>query len=146
MNVEKIDISVIIPMYNAEKYISETMHSILFQQPHDFIFEIIVVNDCSTDKSLQIVSEINDNRIKIIDLKKNVGLSEARNAGIKKAKGTWLEFVDSDDKICSDLFKIFEASLDKEHNVFLFSVIHEFKNHHLQQEVIKIREAFHILV
>lgn len=137
---DKIDITVIIPMYNAEKYISETIHSVLSQQQHNFIFEIIVVNDCSTDESLQIVRKINDNRIRIIDLEKNVGLSEARNTGIRNANGKWIEFLDSDDKICSDLFKKFERTLDEEHNVFMFSVIHEFKNYNLIQKITKIRD------
>ena len=137
---DKIDITVIIPMYNAEKYISETIHSVLSQQQHNFIFEIIVVNDCSTDESLQIVRKINDNRIRIIDLEKNVGLSEARNTGIRNANGKWIEFLDSDDKICSDLFKKFETTLDEEHNVFMFSVIHEFKNYNLIQKITKIRD------
>lgn len=89
-------ISFIIPMYNVEEYIEECIYSILFQSINDF--EIIIINDGSTDNSLKKVELIKDNRIKVIT-QKNKGLSAARNVGIKVAKGEYIAFVDSDDFI-----------------------------------------------
>ncbi|HEY6143548.1 MAG TPA: glycosyltransferase family 2 protein [Flavobacterium sp.] len=90
--------SIIIPVYNVEKYLNQCINSILNQ---DFnFFEIILVNDGSTDSSLQICMNYQnaDRRVKVID-KKNGGASSARNEGIKKANGEYIIFVDSDDYI-----------------------------------------------
>ena len=76
-------ISVVIPLYNKEKSITDTIRSVLDQTYKDF--ELIIVNDGSTDNSLNFVSLINDSRIVIID-KTNGGVSSARNKGIMSAK------------------------------------------------------------
>ena len=86
--------TVVIPMYNKELSIKNTVQSTLFQTFTDF--EILIVNDGSTDSSLQIVKEIQDPRIRIID-KPNEGVSSARNRGIKEAKSDWIAFLDADD-------------------------------------------------
>lgn len=88
--------SIIIPVYNVEKYLSFCMESIIHQTLKDI--EIICVNDGSTDSSLSILEEYGklDDRIKIID-KHNGGLSSARNAGLDEAEGEYILFVDSDD-------------------------------------------------
>lgn len=95
-------VSVIIPVYNLYNYISKCINSIISQTHKDL--EIIIVNDGSTDNS---ISEINklastDNRIIIID-KKNEGVSIARNAGIERATGKYIMFVDGDDWIDTDM-------------------------------------------
>ena len=92
-------ISVIIPVFNTEKYISNCIKSIIGQTLKDI--EIICVNDCSTDNSLAILQKFakKDNRIKIIDLKENKGVSNARNIGIDIARGEYIYFIDSDDWI-----------------------------------------------
>lgn len=89
-------ISVIIPVYNAEKYLKECLDSVLNQSLKEL--EIICVNDGSTDNSLNILKQYSekDNRVTVID-KKNGGVSSARNAGIEIAKGEYIAFVDSDD-------------------------------------------------
>jgi GT2 family glycosyltransferase len=87
-------ISVIIPLYNKEKSISATINSILSQTFQNF--EIVVVNDGSTDKSLGIVSAIIDSRINIIN-QENRGVSSARNNGIKHAKYNYIALLDGDD-------------------------------------------------
>lgn len=87
-------ISIIIPLYNKEKYIKRTLLSVLSQKFHKF--ELIIVDDGSTDKSLSIVSAINDYRINIIK-KNNSGVSAARNMGIKMAKYSYIAFLDADD-------------------------------------------------
>ena len=92
-------ISVVIPMYNAEKTILNVLDSVQNQTflPH----EIVIVNDGSTDRSLQIVQKYKEENkkipIQLID-KKNGGVSTARNAGIKAASGDWIALLDSDDE------------------------------------------------
>lgn len=89
--------SVIIPLYNKESYILETVKSVLQQSRKDF--EIIVIDDCSTDKSLTVVRELakTEKSIKIYQHQKNKGLSATRNTGISHAKGTIVTFLDADD-------------------------------------------------
>ena len=86
--------SVVIPLYNKEKSIFSTVQSVLNQSYKNF--ELIIVNDGSTDNSLNIVKNLNDERIKIID-KPNGGVSSARNAGIINAHNEYIAFLDGDD-------------------------------------------------
>ncbi len=94
-------ISVIVPVYNTQKFIDRCLKSIIRQTFKNF--EIIIINDGSTDKSLDICKSysLNDDRIRIFT-KENGGLASARNAGIDKARGKYLKFVDSDDEITDD--------------------------------------------
>lgn len=89
--------SVIIPVYNVEKYIEKCIDSILNQSYKDY--EIIIINDGSTDGSENILKKYNNNKKITIITQENQGLSAARNAGIKKAKGDYIVLVDSDDYI-----------------------------------------------
>lgn len=101
-------LSVIVPVYNVEGYLIDCIKSILNQSFQDF--ELILVNDGSTDNSLQICKlyqEV-DKRIKVFD-KSNGGVSTARNRGIKEATGEWVYFVDADDTLCEGLFTILET-------------------------------------
>ena len=93
-------ISVILNVYNCEKYIKKCLDSIVNQTYKDI--EIIIVNDGSKDNTLKIIKEYKDKRIRIINNKKNMGLSLSRNVGIDNAKGDYLFFVDSDDYIEKD--------------------------------------------
>lgn len=87
-------ISVIIPLYNKENSIEKTIYSVLEQTYENF--EVIVVNDGSTDNSLDIIKSIKSDKIRIIT-QKNSGVSAARNRGIDEAKGDWIVFLDADD-------------------------------------------------
>ncbi len=87
-------ISVVIPLFNKEDYIKDTVSSVLAQTFIDF--ELIIINDGSTDQSLKIISEINDQRIRIID-QKNRGVAAARNNGIKQSFCDYVAFLDADD-------------------------------------------------
>ena len=100
----KIKISVIVPAYNVEKYIEKTLRSIMEQSLKDI--EIIVINDGSKDNTLSIIRKLmlEDTRIVLID-KKNGGVSQARNDGIKKARGEYISFIDGDDWIEKDCFE-----------------------------------------
>lgn len=91
-------ISVIVPVYNVEKYIDKCMMSLLRQ--HYLDMEIIVVDDKSTDCSLSIAREYEKyNNVKVISKDKNSGLSDSRNTGIKEARGKYIMFLDSDDYV-----------------------------------------------
>ena len=104
-----VKISIIVPIYNAEKYIERCVKSIYEQTFTDY--EIILVNDGSTDNSLKICQNLaeNDPRIHVVD-KENGGAGSARNAGIKVAKGEYLAFPDADDwfdkEMYSDLYEL----------------------------------------
>ncbi|WP_201625785.1 glycosyltransferase family 2 protein [Psychrobacter immobilis] len=86
--------TVIIPLYNKELSIQATIQSVLDQTYQSF--EIVVINDGSTDSSAKIVEEINDDRIRLIH-QENQGVSAARNCGIKAANSEWIAFLDGDD-------------------------------------------------
>ena len=97
-------ISVIIPVYNVEKYLPRCLESIICQAYENI--EIIIVNDGSTDNSENICQNYmkRDNRIKLIN-QKNSGAAVARNIGIDYANGEYIGFVDSDDIVCSDMYE-----------------------------------------
>lgn len=89
--------SIIISAYNIEDYIQRAMKSVLKQTFTDY--ELIVINDCSKDNTLEKIKEIEDKRIIIINNKENVGLGEVRNIGISKAKGEYIVHLDGDDAL-----------------------------------------------
>lgn len=90
-------VSIITPAYNAAEYIAETIESVLAQTYPKW--EMLIVNDCSKDKTAEIVQSYaaKDNRIKLINLKQNSGAAAARNTAIQNAKGRYIAFLDSDD-------------------------------------------------
>ena len=91
-------VSVITACYNSENYILETISSVLNQTYQNW--ELILVDDCSTDNTISIVKEFirADKRIKLLQLTKNSGAAVARNTAIREANGTFIAFLDSDDK------------------------------------------------
>lgn len=98
-------VSVIVPVYNVEQYLDECLNSIR-QQTYKNI-EIIVVEDCSTDNSLNTLTKhLEDPRVKLIQHEKNSGLSAARNTGIDTAKGNYIIFIDSDDLVHLSLIEL----------------------------------------
>ncbi len=112
-------VSVIVPAYNAEKYLGRCLDSILAQEQKDF--EVIVINDGSTDGTAQVCDEYaaKDSRIKAFH-KENGGASSARNAGLEKAQGKWITFIDSDDRI-EGLF--FPKVLDDQFDVYMQDLV-----------------------
>ncbi len=110
-------VSVIIPMYNVEKYISETLNSIFGQTLKDF--EIIVVNDCSTDNSAKVVESFIPKfggRLKLIHTKTNRGCAGIpRNKGLEFSRGKYIYFMDSDDVISTGTLELFYQTAEKYH-------------------------------
>lgn len=92
-------VSLIVPIYNTEKYLKKCITSLVEQTLDDI--EIILINDGSTDNSEKIVKSFKDKRIKYIS-KNNEGIGKTRNLGIEKATAEYLAFVDSDDYLCKD--------------------------------------------
>lgn len=106
----QVKVSIIIPVYNVEQYISQCLDSLINQTLQEI--EIICINDGSKDNSLNILKDYadKDSRIKIIN-KKNEGLSCARNDGLKAASGEYIGYVDSDDWVAEDFYeKLFIAA------------------------------------
>ena len=104
-------ISVIIPVYNAGQYLHACVDSVLAQSMKDF--ELILVDDGSTDNSREICEEaaVSDDRVRVFS-KENGGVSSARNMGIRQAQGTWITFVDADDTVAPDYLQILCAAAD----------------------------------
>lgn len=104
------EVSVVIPVYNVEQYLKKCLDSLINQTFGDI--EIICINDCSKDRSLEILKDYasKDSRIKIIELSENQGVSIARNRGINDAKGNYILFLDPDDWL---EFETIEDTLNK---------------------------------
>lgn len=88
-------VTIIMPSYNASKYIQTSINSIQNQTYSNW--ELIVVDDCSTDNTIEIVKEFNDSRIRLYVNEKNSGAAISRNKALREAKGKWIAFLDSDD-------------------------------------------------
>ena len=106
-------VSVIIPVYNVEQYLRQCLDSVISQTFKDI--EIIIVNDCSPDNSLEIIREYQqkDDRIVLVDLKQNVGLGFARNEGMKVATCKYITFIDSDDWVRNDYVEVLYNTIEK---------------------------------
>lgn len=99
-------ISVIIPLYNKEQIIEKCVQSVLSQDYNDF--EVVIVNDGSTDRSAEIVKGIGDTRIRFIE-QENGGPSKARNTGVLNSKGEWIVFLDADDEFMPGALRYYES-------------------------------------
>lgn len=118
------DLSIIIPAYNSEKYISKCLNSI-FNQHTKFNYEVIVINDGSTDNTLNILNSYKHNNNLIIITQKNSGISEARNKGLEVSSGQYIMFVDADDLLESNsidllLSEALENNIDIVEGNYLF--------------------------
>lgn len=129
-----MEISIIVPVYNVEKYICKCIDSILNQTFTDF--ELILIDDGSTDKSGKICDEYKkkDSRIKVIH-KKNEGLSSARNIGLDIAQGKYIGFVDSDDYINCEMYSILYKNIikhDSDIAICAFRKVNKYFNEHVE--------------
>lgn len=112
--LENQKVSVLMPVYNAEMFLAESISSILNQTFTNF--ELIIIDDGSTDNSLSIIKSFNDDRIKLVTLEKNKGIVAALNIGIEMAKGIYLARMDADDIAFTDKLekqvKFLEQNID----------------------------------
>ncbi len=115
--------SVIIPVYNKEKYAQAAVKSVLNQTFTDF--ELIIVNDCSTDNSRKEVSKIISEQIKTIEHLENKGLSASRNTGIKNATGNFIAFLDADDEWKPDFLATIKSLISTFPEAQLFATNYE---------------------
>ncbi|MBR3252631.1 glycosyltransferase family 2 protein [Candidatus Saccharibacteria bacterium] len=88
-------VSIVMPAYNAEKFIDDTIHSVLGQSYENW--ELIIVDDASTDKTLEVVRQFGCDKIRVITCKRNGGAMSATNRGIRAARGKYLAFIDAND-------------------------------------------------
>ena len=114
-------VSIITPAFNSEKYISETINSVLNQTYKNW--ELLIVDDCSTDKTFEIAKNfsLNDNRVKAYQLKYNTGPGFARNFATKIVKGNYIAFLDADDLWKPEKLEKQLAFLQKNNLPFTFS-------------------------
>lgn len=114
-------VSIITPSFNSEKFISETIASVQNQTYSNW--EMIIVDDCSKDKTVEIVEQIikSDNRIKLIKLEKNSGPAIARNTGINAVSGKFMTFLDADDIWFPDFIENSIKTIQQEKIYFVFS-------------------------
>jgi len=114
-------VSIIITAYNYERYLERAIRSCLDQSLPKSQFEVIVVNDCSTDNTTKILENYIE-EVRVFNLEKNIGLAAARNFGIKKALGQFILFLDADDYIQRDLLLIQKTFLSENNKLDAVSV------------------------
>lgn len=108
-------VSVVMPVYNVQHFVKDAINSVLMQKFENF--ELIIVNDCATDNSLEICQSILDHRIRIVNHEQNKGLAAARNTGIRHAIGQYIAFIDSDDMWHPDKLALHVEHLSQSPNV-----------------------------
>ncbi len=116
----------VLPLYNSVNYIKESVESILNQQYSDF--EIIIIDDCSSDGSAEVVQSIKDNRIRYIKNESNIGLNKSLNLGISLAKGKYIARMDHDDISLPNRFNIQVSFLENNPDYILIGSNHNIIN------------------
>lgn len=134
-------ISIITPNYNSEKFIAETIESVVSQSYKNW--ELLIVDDCSTDNSTIIIEEFieKDKRIQLIKLQQNGGAAITRNKGVSLAKGDYIAFLDSDDRWFVDkLTKQLSFMLDKD-IAFSFTSYYSVSEQKTDQKLINVKQT-----
>ena len=108
-------VSIVLPVYNGEKYIEKSINSILNQSFTDF--ELIIVNDCSTDNTINIINSYKDERIKIVTNEINKKLPESLNVGFGEARGEYLTWTSDDNEYLPNALKVFVEYLNSNEEV-----------------------------
>ncbi len=137
-----IDISIIVPVYNVERYLESSLTSLIDQSFTNF--EVLCIDDGSTDGSLEILRKFQakDKRFKILT-QSNMGAGSARNLGIKSAKGKYILFVDSDDQLESDALQTcYQELVANDLDVLLFDARSEFLSSELEEKFSWYKTAY----
>lgn len=114
-NQEKSLISIITPVYNSSKYLEQTLKSVLIQSYSNF--EYIIIDDGSTDKSIDIIKSYEDPRIKLFS-QRNCGVSNARNFALTKVTGEYIIYLDSDDTLIPNALEILISNINDNDIIF----------------------------
>lgn len=114
-------VSLIITTYNYAQYVERAIRSALDQSLSKDQYEVIVVNDCSTDHTQEVLSNY-ENQVRVFNLEQNLGLAGARNFGIKKAKGQFIIFLDADDYMHRDTLRVQKLFLEENNALDAVSV------------------------
>lgn len=129
----KQTVSVIVPVYNGEKYLKQCLHSICKQSMKDL--EIIVVDDGSKDRSAEIVKKISaeDPRVILCQHEKNMGLFQARITGVKASHGDYIGFVDADDEISIDWFRLlYQKAVEQKNDITVGQLFNKYSDGRLE--------------
>lgn len=140
---ETTKVSIIIPIYNVEKYVKTALKSAREQTYENL--EIICVNDGSNDKSMEMAHEIgeHDERIKWLEYKENHGLSYVRNRGLEQATGEYVLFLDSDDYLVSDAIQqLLSIAENNSSDVVLYKLEYKYENPKLEEKYPKVEYDF----
>lgn len=114
-------VSIIITTYNYAQFVERSIRSAIDQTLHEDEYEIIVVNDCSTDNTKKVLENF-DEEIRVFNLTENLGLAGARNFGIRKARGQFIVFLDADDYIHKELLRVQKLFLEENNTLDAVSV------------------------
>lgn len=138
-------VSIIIPVYNIAPYLKHCLDSIILQTFKNL--EIIIVNDCSTDGSADIIKKYSekDNRLKIINFEKNMGLGNARNAGLKAACGKYVIFIDADDWVGENHIETMHNAIEKHGCDLIIGTHYTFDNTTKKIKLFKQKKVFYNL-
>lgn len=140
-----IKVSIIVPVYNVEKFIRKCLDSLVNQTLKDI--EVIVVNDGSPDNSQKIIDEFVKKYPKKVKsfIKENGGQGTARNLGLKHAKGEYISFVDSDDYLSTDaLEKMYNIAKKENSDIVICDMVDHFENHELYHNCTKYTSVFEV--
>lgn len=133
-------VSVVMPAYNA-KNIEESIQSVLEQSYSNY--ELLIIDDCSTDNTIDRIEGFKDERIMLTRLKKNGGVANARNLAIKKAKGTYIAFLDADDIWYPKKLEKQISFMEKKEVLFSYSGYRPFQIVNSNKKIGKIRKTRH---
>ena len=130
--MKKPKISIIIPVYNVEKYLERCLNSIR-NQSYDNL-EVIMIDDCSTDNSYEICQKYEEKyNFKLLKNNDNKGLSYTRNRGIKESTGDYIGFIDSDDYVDSNYYESLLKNI-KENDICVCDISLEYKDHSIREQ------------
>ncbi|MGD7007036.1 glycosyltransferase family 2 protein [Metabacillus sp. 84] len=124
----KLDLSIIIPVFNLEDFLHECLETLINQKPTSVSYEVICVNDGSTDSSKHILDNFAQKYPKLIKVfhKNNSGVSSARNYGLKNSSGKYVTFVDGDDWVSENFVNALTESIDTDSDIAIFNTVHSF--------------------
>lgn len=129
--MENVLLSIIVPVYNAEKYIARCINSILCQKFSDF--ELILINDGSVDGTYDILEQYRSEPKCVIFHQENGGVSSARNLGIQNARGKFISFVDADDYVADNYFDILVPLMSENPQLISFNSFYEYQKDDFRQ-------------